>query len=161
MWFAVVVMAIGLAGSAVAQQVAPPDGAKLLFEVDADGVQTYACEARDGRFAWVFKGPEAALFDAAGRQVGTHGAGPHWRLSDGSEVIGQVTASAPAPVAGAVPWLLLRAMPRETAGGLRHVAWVRRFETRSGVPPPDGCDAGHGGAAVRMRYFARYAFFTD
>ena len=57
-------------------QVPAPDGARLLFALGADGVQIYACQARDGGHAWVFQAPEAMLFDASGRQVGTHGAGP-------------------------------------------------------------------------------------
>jgi hypothetical protein len=50
-----------LAGQAA---VAPPAGAPLLVEAQADGVQIYACEAKDNGAEWVFKAPEANLFDA-------------------------------------------------------------------------------------------------
>jgi len=68
--------------------VAPPVHALLLAEVEADGVQIYACETTDKGSEWVFKAPEANLFDTEGRQIGTHFAGPSWKLVDGSEVTG-------------------------------------------------------------------------
>jgi len=147
--------------SAPAQPVAPPAGATPLFEVIADGVQIYTCEPRDARPVWVFKAPDATLFDAGGRQVGTHGAGPHWQLGDGSRVTGAVVGNAPAPIAGAIPWLLLRATPTDAPGALRNAAWVRRFDTVGGVAPAEGCDAARIGETARMRYSARYGFFAE
>ena len=88
--------------------VMPPSTTRKLLELVADGVQVYACEAREQRYAWVFRGPEATLFDADGRQVGTHGAGPSWKLADGSSVVAEKAAQAPSPDAHAIPWLLLR-----------------------------------------------------
>jgi Protein of unknown function (DUF3455) len=153
-------LAVMLALPAAAQQapVMPPAGAAPLLEVAADGVQIYACEARDAGTAWVFRGPEAALFDGTGRQVGTHGAGPHWRLADGSANTGAVAANAPAPRPGAIPWLLLRATPDDAAPGrLRDAAWVRRFDTEGGAAPAGRCEPGE---TARMRYSARYTFFS-
>jgi hypothetical protein len=141
----------------------PPAGAVALFEVVADGVQIYACEAatRERDPVWVFRGPEAALFDASGRQVGTHGTGPHWRLADGSAAVGVVAANAPAPRSGAIPWLLLRATPEAAApapaGRLREAAWIRRFDTEGGVAPAGRCEPGD---TARMRYTARYSFYA-
>lgn len=148
-----------LASPAGAQEapVMPPAGAAPFFDVVADGVQVYGCEARDGAPAWVFKGPEALLFDASGRQVGTHGAGPHWRLADGSATVGAVAANAPAPRPGAIPWLLLRATPEGAPGRLRDAAWVRRFDTEGGAAPAGRCEPGD---TARMRYSARYTFFS-
>ena len=142
-------------------QVPAPDGARLLFALGADGVQIYACQARDGGHAWVFQAPEAMLFDASGRQVGTHGAGPHWLLSDGSRVTGAVAANAPAPAAGAIPWLLLRATPADAPGQLRNVAFIRRYDTAGGVAPAGGCDAAAVGQIARMRYAAMYGFYAQ
>ncbi len=139
--------------------VAPPAGAALLLEVEADGVQIYTCTATDKGPGWVFKAPEANLFDATGRQVGTHFAGPGWKLDDGSAVTGAVIAKADAPVAGAVPWLLLAVKTHEGAGKLAAVATIRRADTKGGAGPASGCDAGHVGAEARMRYSARYQFF--
>ena len=90
--------------AADADQVAvvPPEGSVLLLEVVADGVQIYTCEAKDGGFAWSFKAPEANLFDKQGRQVGTHFAGPTWKMDDGSVVVGEVISRADAPEPGAI-----------------------------------------------------------
>jgi Protein of unknown function (DUF3455) len=49
--------------------VAAPKGAKLLLSAVADGVQIYACAAGDKGVSWVFKAPEANLFDTEGRQA--------------------------------------------------------------------------------------------
>ena len=135
----------------------PPAGAAPLLDVVADGVQVYVCEVRDAGPVWVFRGPEAALFDGAGRQVGTHGAGPHWRLADGSATRGSVAVNAPAPRPGAIPWLLLRAAPEASPGRLRETAWIRRYETDGGGAPAGRCEPGE---AARMRYSARYTFYA-
>ena len=109
--------------------VPPPDGATLLLELAAEGVQIYACETKDGRADWAFKAPEAMLFDRDGRQVGTHFGGPTWKLDDGSAVVGEVMSRADAPEAGAIPWLLLRAKSHAGSGALSRVAY-------SGAPRP-------------------------
>lgn len=138
--------------------VAPPQGSAVLLEAVADGVQIYACEAKDGRFDWVFKAPEANLFDNQGRQVGTHFTGPTWKLSDGSAVVGEVTAKADAAEPGAIQWLLLRAKSHEGSGNLSEVAYIRRTDTKGGVAPKTGCDASHVSEQARMRYSATYQF---
>jgi hypothetical protein len=139
--------------------VAPPAGAPLILEVQADGVQIYACEAAAKGPDWVFKAPEANLFDAHGRQVGTHFAGPGWKLYDGSAVTGAPTAKADAPVPGAVAWLLLEVKTHEGAGALAAAATIRRADTKGGAAPAAGCDGGHLGEQARMRYSATYQFF--
>jgi len=138
--------------------VPAPQGAPLLLEADADGVQIYACEAKGQGFEWVFKAPEANLFDRQGRQVGTHFAGPTWKLSDGA-VVGEVAARADAPASGAIPWLLLKAKSHEGSGVLSTVAFIRRIDTKGGAAPTAGCDAQHQGQQARMRYYALYQFF--
>ena len=140
--------------------IAPPPGAALLLRVDADGVQIYACEATDKGGAWVFKAPEARLFDGDGREVGTHFAGPSWKLADGSVVVGEVAARADTPEAGAIPWLLLRAKGHDGTGTLANAAFIRRIETRGGAAPKAGCDAAHVADQSRMRYSAVYEFYA-
>lgn len=139
--------------------VPPPEGTALVLAVGADGVQIYACEANGKGFAWVFKDPEAALFDDDGRQIGTHSAGPTWKASDGSTVVGEVVATADAPDGDAIPWLLLRAKSHQGSGILRDVTYIRRSETTGGVAPETGCDASHVAEQARMRYSATYEFF--
>ncbi len=139
--------------------LAPPAGAPLLIEAQADGVQIYACEAKEKGPGWVFKAPEANLFDAKGRQIGTHFAGPAWKLADGSEITGAVVATAAAPALGAVPWLLLGAKTHAGSGGLATVSMIRRVDTKGGAAPATGCDVSHLGEQARMRYSATYQFF--
>ena len=138
--------------------VPPPKGAPLLLEVDADGVQIYACAAKDQGVAWVFQAPEAILFDRQGRQIGTHFAGPTWKLADGA-VAGEIAARADAPASGAIPWLLLKAKSHEGAGMPANTAFIRRLDTKGGSAPTAGCDAAHKGEQARVRYYALYQFF--
>src|SRR5215471_21734657 len=105
--------------------VPAPQGAPVLLDLAADGVQIYTCEAKGQGHEWVFKAPEANLFDKQGLQVGTHFAGPSWKLSDGA-VVGEVAARADAPASGAIPWLLLKAKSHEGSGILSTVAFIRR-----------------------------------
>jgi hypothetical protein len=140
--------------------VAPPPGSTLLLEVVADGVQIYTCEAKGSLFQWTFKAPEANLFDKQGRQIGTHFAGPTWKMADGSAIVGEVVAKADAPEKDAIQWLLLRAKAHEGQGVLAEAAFIRRAETRGGVAPTTGCDATHISEQARMRYSATYQFFS-
>jgi uncharacterized protein DUF3455 len=140
--------------------VAPPQGSVLLLEVMADGVQIYTCEAKGSLFQWAFKAPEANLFDKQGRQIGTHFAGPTWKMADGSAVVGEVVAKADAPERDAVQWLLLGAKAHEGQGILAQAAYIRRTDTRGGIAPTTGCDAGHVSEQARMRYAATYQFFS-
>src|SRR5215217_2444833 len=102
---AVLVVLVGLAGSALAQgtptttaaevpaNLPPPAGSVLLFELAARGVQIYACEANPddaSAFIWTFKAPEAELFNRRGEVAGQHFAGPTWQGLDGSAVAGEV-----------------------------------------------------------------------
>ena len=143
--------------------LAPPSETRKLFEFGADGVQIYICKMKDEAhlaqgFAYAFDGPEAVLFDADGKLAGTHAKGPAWTLSDGSSVTGEVAAKQPSPKKGAIPWLLLKVKSHEGAGKLDAVDF-RRVDTDGGVEPPDGCDAAHLGATVRVPYSANYQFF--
>jgi hypothetical protein len=47
----------------------------LAVAVQARGVQIYECgvsKADPARFEWIFKAPEAELFDMAGKRIGQH-----------------------------------------------------------------------------------------
>jgi hypothetical protein len=146
--------------------VAPPQGSALLLEATADGVQIYTCEAKGNLFEWSFKAPEATLFDKEGRQIGTHFAGPTWKMTDGSEIVGEVLAKADAPQRDAIQWLLLRAKSHQGPkshqgqGVLDKAAFIRRIDTEGGVAPTAGCDASHISEQARMRYSAIYQFFS-
>lgn len=147
---------IATRATAEQQMVAAPPGAKLLLETAAQGVQIYACQ----QGGWKFSAPEAALFDAAGRQVGIHFAGPSWQAEDGSKIVGEVEAQAPAPEPHAVAWLLLRVKSHEGQGILTGVDLVRRIDTQGGTAPAGACNSDQGSTQARIRYTARYLFYV-
>jgi hypothetical protein len=155
---AVLIGTAPLAAGADQAAVAPPEGSAPLLELVADGVQIYTCDAKEGGFVWSFNAPEANLFDQQGRQIGTHFAGPTWKIDDGSALVGEVVARADAAEPGAIQWLLLRAKSHEGSGILSGAAYIRRIETKGGLAPKTGCDASHLSAQARMRYSASYQF---
>ncbi len=156
------VIAVGsvvlLAGCASAVQV--PDtlkaepGESLALIVPAKGVQIYEC--RTGK--WAFVAPEADLFDAAGKKIGRHYAGPHWEATDGSKVVASVKSRADAPAPGAIPWLLLSAKSVGAEGSFSKVTSIQRVATAGGVAPDGGCS--EAGAQARIPYTADYYFFN-
>ena len=123
-----------------------PDGQHEILKATGKGVQIYSCQNAQ----WVFQAPEATLFNAAGVEIGTHGAGPVWKFKDGRSVKGQVAAKRDAPAAGDIPWLLLKA----DGGG---VEYIRRTETHGGVAPAGSCGSGK---TVRVPYSATYTFYA-
>lgn len=128
--------------------------------VSARGVQIYECRDSGGRPGWAFVAPDAELFDNAGRPFGKHGAGPTWQATDGSIVVGEVTARAAASAAGAIPWLLLKARSTGSAGALAGVTRIRRVHTAGGLAPDTGCDAGSLGKQARVPYTADYLLYS-
>src|SRR6185436_4834436 len=81
-------------------------------------------------YAWALKAPDARLYDDECSLAGTHFAGPTWQSSvDGSSVVGTKISAAPAPLAGAVPWLLLRATSNNGEGVFSNVTAVQRVDT--------------------------------
>jgi Protein of unknown function (DUF3455) len=96
----------------VPDKLKPGANESLAMIVSAKGVQIYECRARKdqvGGYEWAFVAPEADLFDARGNRIGRHYAGPHWEATDSSKILGTVKEHADAPVAEAIPWLLLAA----------------------------------------------------
>jgi hypothetical protein len=155
-----VVLADPVGATAEDQRIAAPPGARLLLEASAQGVQIYTCEKTGDAYRWVFVAPDAALFDAVGRQIGTHYAGPTWQSEDGSKIVGEVLAQAPAPEPHAIAWLLLRVKTHDRHGILSGVDLVRRVDTQGGTAPATNCDATQAAAQARMRYTARYLFYA-
>ncbi len=80
------------------------------------------------------------LYGHRQRPVGIHFRGPTFESFDGSNVVGALEASVPAPTPGAVPWLLLAAVSNQGDGVLGQVDFVHRLETRGGVAPAGACD---------------------
>ena len=147
----------------VPDKLQPGANESLAMIVPAKGVQIYECRARKdrvGEYEWAFVAPEAELFDARGNRIGRHYAGPHWESADGSKVLGTVKERADAPVADAIPWLLLAAKSVGSEGSFSKVTSIQRVNTVGGVAPQAGCSQATVGAAARINYTADYYFFT-
>jgi len=141
----------------------PGANESLALIVPAKGVQIYECRARKdhvGEYEWAFVAPEADLFDAGGKRVGRHYAGPHWESNDGSKVLGTVKERADAPAADAIPWLLLAAKSVGPEGSFGKVTSIQRVSTVGGVAPKAGCSQATAGTPARIDYTADYYFFT-
>jgi hypothetical protein len=147
----------------VPDKLKPGADESLATIVPAKGVQIYECRARKDQVAgyeWVFVAPEADLFDARGNRIGRHYAGPHWESTDGSKILGTVKERADAPVADAIPWLLLAAKSVGSEGSFSKVTSIQRVRTVGGVAPKAGCSQAAVGTPARINYTADYYFFT-
>ncbi len=157
--------ALALAGCAATlappSALQPPATEQPLMTIAARGMQVYECRAASpgAAPAWAFVAPEAELFNARGQRIGHHGAGPHWTADDGSRVVGRVLARADAPVAGAIPWLLLATDAGAARGVFSAVSHIQRINTVGGVAPAAGCNAERVGVTARMAYTADYRLF--
>jgi hypothetical protein len=135
------------------QSIQVPPGARLLLEARGEGVQIYTCTNSQ----WILKAPDAKLLDAKGQVIGTHFAGPTWRLNDGSEVKGKMIASQPAPDGKSIPWLLVGAVPDSGSGQFAAVAYIRRTDTSGGAAPKEACTSGE----LPVQYAAKYSFYAS
>ena len=97
---------------------------------------------------------------ARGNRIGRHYAGPHWEAADGSKISGTVKERADAPVADAIPWLLLTASSVGPEGSFSKVTSIQRVNTVGGVAPRGGCSQSTAGAPARISYAADYYFFA-
>jgi len=167
--FSLVLLAAGCASPQAPRSAAVPDklrpGANesLAMIAPAKGVQIYECRAKKdqaGEYEWAFVAPEADLFDAGGRKIGRHYAGPHWESNDGSKVLGALKERADAPAAGAIPWLLLAAKSVGPEGSFSKVTSIQRVSTAGGLAPRASCSQSVAGTRARVSYTAEYYFFT-
>jgi len=159
-------------GWASARAVTPPDAPQelrapadqvLALEARATGVQIYECSAsqnQPARFEWVFKAPEAELFDTTGREIGKHYAGPTWESTDGSLVVGEVKARDAGPDPGAIPWLLLSAKSNSGTGVFSQIKSIQRLQTVGGKAPSTPCSQDNARQVARVPYKAGYYFYV-
>jgi hypothetical protein len=134
----------------------------LSLETQATGVQIYECKTGKGgpmRFEWVFKAPEAELFDNTGKRIGRHYAGPTWESNDGSKVVGEVRARDDGPDSSAIPWLLLSAKSTSGNGVFSQTQSIQRVHTVGGKAPAEGCNQAQVGKEARVPYKAMYNFY--
>jgi hypothetical protein len=134
-------------------ELAVPEGSKLLSRLYAEGVQKYEWTGT----TWTFQGPSAKLYaDAAGTaEVGIHYGGPTWESNSGSLVVGQLKT--PCEVGPAdIPWLLLDAVRTEGPGIFDSVAYIQRVNTVGGRAP---AAPGNPGELRQVPYSAEYFFY--
>jgi hypothetical protein len=140
-----------------------PASEVLSLETEASGVQIYECNASKDvptRFEWIFKAPEADLFDRAGNKIGKHYAGPTWESNDGSKVVAEVKARDNGPDPGAIPWLLLSAKSTSGKGVFSQINSIQRVHTVGGSTPSEPCSQAQAGKVSRVPYKARYYFYV-
>ncbi len=156
--------------AAYAQKLSPPDvpqamqaplGEEAILVAHAAGVQIYTCQSGpDGKFTWTLKAPEAQLMDGNNNVIGSHFAGPTWKLKDGSEVTGKATAHVDSPDPDSIAWLLVNVVSHAGEGRLAKVTTIQRIHTRGGKAPVQGCDQSHAIAETKSSYTADYYFYA-
>ncbi len=166
---AMVALLLGLS-AANAQKISPPDvpdaikarpGEEVVLVAHASGSQIYTCRAgADGKFAWALKAPDAELKDGNGKVIGSHFAGPAWKLTHGSEVTGKASAHVDSDDSNSIPWLLVDVVTHSGSGLLTNVNVIQRVHTHGGKPPALGCDESHHDAETKRSYTADYYFYA-
>lgn len=120
-----------------------PGGNTRVATFYAVGVQKYKARVVPGggpeEYDWVFVAPRADLYDASNRKVGTHGAGPHWKLLAGDSIRGEAFSparTAPSNDAANIDWLLLKPLTASTpTGTFSNVSYIQRIATYGGKAP--------------------------
>ncbi|MGV3604392.1 MAG: DUF3455 domain-containing protein [Dyadobacter fermentans] len=143
---------------------ANPNGYERVATYYAVGVQKYKAQVKAGTspvaYEWVFVAPEAELYDASNAVIGTHFAGPTWKVTaTGHTIRGQ--AFSPAKThsqdPGSIDWLLLSNKAGEEPTGIfQGVGYIFRIATTGGrapsAPPTDPA------ATADVPYTAIYRF---
>ena len=155
----------------VPSTIAVPAGHRAYLISHAMGTQNYLCMPRaNGTLGWAFVGPQATLFDDEAGQEITHYlsvnpeegvARPTWQHSRDTSAVWAKQVGDPAPVtAGAIPWLLLQVVGRQTwTDGDRMVktTYIHRVDTVGGMAPAGDCPTL--GARAFVPYAADYVFY--
>jgi hypothetical protein len=146
----------------VPDKLKAPAGEEVVLVAHASGWQIYVCQAgTDGQPAWTLKAPDAELHDAQGAVIGTHFAGPAWKLNDGSEVTGKPAVRVDAPTPDAVPWVLVTVTVHSGSGLLSRVTTIQRIHTTAGIAPPaTECTAARLNVEIKSPYTADYYFYA-
>jgi hypothetical protein len=135
-----------------------PPQAERVMSLAASGVQTYSCEFdAQHRLGWVFKSPQAILFDTSGQAAVRHGGGPSWEGEDGSRIQGRVVAQQPSTTPASIPQLLLETHSTAGSGTLASIRYVQRVHTVGGLAPSASCSTEH--ETGSSPYLADYIFY--
>jgi len=126
-------------------------------------VQIYTCTATVTGPTWTFVAPRADLRLGRWFTIGTHFAGPTWKLLDGSSVVGARDSGVTVDPT-AIPWLRLSKVS-STPGRWSNLAgatsFIQRINTTGGLAPaPSSCTSSTLGAVAEVGYTADYVFWT-
>lgn len=139
-----------------------PAGNKVSMQTVGIGQITYECRDKanaPGMTEWVFVGPDAALNDRNGKQVGKYYGPPAtWEAMDGSKVTATQLAVAPAGM-GNIPYQLVKANPAMGSGAMTGVTHIQRVAIKGGVAPATICSPANKGAKEIVKYQADYIFW--
>ena len=145
----------------VPDAIQAPANEEVVLWAHGVGSQIYTCSATaDGKLSWTLKAPDAELHDRNDKVIGTHSAGPTWKLKDGSEVTAKAVAHIDSLDAESIPWLLLKADSHTGKGVLTDVTTIQRVHTHGGRAPSGGCDEAHKGEETKSSYSADYFFYA-
>jgi hypothetical protein len=150
-----------IARPSVPDAIQAPADLQVVLLAHASGSQIYTCQAdAAGKFGWTLKAPDAELKDDQGKVIGAHFAGPSWKLTDGSQVVGKAAAHVDAEDAASIPWLLVTVTSHAGEGMLSKVTAIQRIHTKNGKAPATGCDESHKNAETKTSYTADYYFYA-
>ncbi len=136
-------------------------GEEVVLLAHGSGSQIYTCQSdAAGKFSWTLKAPEAELKDQNNKVIGSHFAGPRWKLNDGSEVTGKAAAHVDSEDPSSIPWLRVDVVDHSGKGLLSNVTTIQRVHTHGGKPPAQGCDDAHRNAETKSSYTADYYFYA-
>ena len=173
------VMAAHVAAPKVPDNLAVPAGSKAFLIGHAVGTQNYICLPDGAGAKWILFGPQATVFDDAGKQIMTHFISPNpaetgtparatWQQSDRTSAVWAVkVAESDDPqyvAAGAIKWFLLQVMGAEDGSRendrLTKATVVHRVNTSGGVAPASECAlTGDVGKTKFVPYTADYVFY--
>ena len=154
---AVITVCVASTAASAASSIDPPQ-AERVVTTTASGVQVYSCEYdAQHHLGWVFKNPQATLYDASGQPLIRHSAGPSWEADDGSRIVGHVIAQTPSESTASVPQLLLETHSTAASGMLSAIRYVQRVNTVGGVMPAAPCSTEH--ELGSSPYIANYIFY--
>jgi hypothetical protein len=169
----------GLTPPAVPTDIEVPSGHKLILVGHAVGTQNYICApATSAGVEWFFLGPQATVFDAAGRQIATHFLSKNpfrgdalqatWQHSGDTSAVWATKlrgSTDPAYVApDAIEWLRLEMTGAQVGplGGdkLATTKIIQRVHTVGGLKPPAAeCTASTINTRKFVSYEADYYFY--
>lgn len=138
-------------------KIKAPSTHEPALQLASRGVQIFRCEKRDGNMVWVFRQPQAELFDGSGKAVGRHGASFSFEHDDGSRLVSTIVAHDEADKPTDLRWLLLTT--RSFGSGVfENVSHAQRINTAGGMPPAR-CDASQINQLLRVDFTSDFVFY--